>query len=110
MTTAEELSGRTLPYYGLIAPISIPSDGKIPDVAAGVSSREEYDRYFRIVRDDPELMKWSLSCLEIQQRILDDLDTTELSAEDQYDILAGCVVILISTLKKWVSAARQEAA
>lgn len=110
MRTTEELSGRTLPDYGLIAPISIPNDGKIPDAEAGRSNRDEYDRYFRIVREDPELTRWSRSCLDVQQRILDDLDATELSAEDRCDILAGCVVILISTLERWLAPARQEAA
>ena len=110
MRTSEELSGRTLPDYGLIAPISIPNDGKIPDAGAEESSPEEYDRYFRLVREDPELTKWSRSCLDVQHRILDDIKATELSVEDRCDILAGCVVILLSTLEKWLACASQEPA
>jgi hypothetical protein len=90
------------PDYGLITPISIPEDGKIPDAAVGTSSRDEYDRYFRLVREQPELVTWSRSCLDVQRRLLDDLWSTGLSAEERCDILAGCLVVLLSTLEKWL--------
>ncbi len=88
--------------YGLIAPLGIPKDGKIPDAAAGSCGREEYDRYFRLRREDQELAQWSRSCLDVQRRLLDDLDATDLSAQDRCDIMAGWLVVMHCTLEKWL--------
>jgi len=90
--------------YGLITPITLPVDGRMPDAATGVSSKAEYDDYFRLIREDPDLEAWSRSCLDVQRRVLADLDLTELSAEDRCDILAGCLVVLHATLERWVGA------
>ncbi|MET0416198.1 MAG: hypothetical protein ABW022_09280 [Actinoplanes sp.] len=88
--------------YGLIAPITLPVNGRIPD-PEGTSSKAEYDNYFRLERERPDLEAWSRSCLDVQRRILADLDLTELSAEDRCDILAGCLVVLHATLDRWVT-------
>lgn len=90
--------------HELIAPITLPEDGRMPDAATGASSRAEYDDYFRLVRERPDLEAWSRSCLDVQRQVLADLALTELSAEDRCDILAGCVVVLHATLERWVGA------
>jgi hypothetical protein len=101
--TPPDTVGDVLPDYGLIAPISVPADGRVPDAVTGTSSQEEYDRYFRLVRGQPELAQWSRSCLDVQRRVLGDLGGTELSAEDRYRILAGCLIVMHCTLEKWLS-------
>jgi hypothetical protein len=97
-----DTAGGVLLDYGLIAPLAIPKDGKIPDAAAGPSGREEYDGYFRLRREDQELAQWSRSCLEVQRRLLGDLDATDLSAEDRCDIMAGWLMVMHCTLEKWL--------
>lgn len=98
------MSGETqLSDHGLIAPITLPVDGRMPDSATGVSSKAEYDGYFRLIREDPDLEAWSRSCLDVQRTVLADLDQTELSAEDRCDILQGCLVVLHATLERWVT-------
>lgn len=87
--------------HGLIAPITLPVDGRIPD-ADGLSTKAEYDSYFRLKRERSDLEAWSRACLDVQRQILADLDDTGLSAEDRSDILAGCVVLLQTTLVRWV--------
>jgi hypothetical protein len=94
------------PDYGLITPITLPADGRMPDAATGVSSPAEYDGYFRLIRERSGLEAWSRSCLDVQRRIIADLDRTELSAEDRCDILAGCLVVLHTTLERWVGTDR----
>lgn len=91
------------PDYGLVAPIGLPTDGRIPDAATGMSSHAEYDSYFRIVRERPDLARWSQSCLEVQRQLLADLAETELSTEDRNHILAGCLVVVHATLEKWLA-------
>ncbi|MEV0155433.1 hypothetical protein AB0H57_17065 [Micromonospora sp. NPDC050686] len=89
--------------YGLITPIALPIDGRMPDAATGAAGKAEYDDYFRLIRERPDLTAWSQSCLDVQRQILADLDLTELSAEDRCDILAGCLVVLHATLERWVT-------
>lgn len=87
--------------YGLIKPIALPADGKMPD-EAGISSQGEYDSYFRLIRQRPGLASWSHSCLEVQRKVLEDLGSTGLSAEDRADILAGCLLVVHKTLQRWI--------
>ncbi|WP_370967198.1 hypothetical protein [Amycolatopsis sp. cg9] len=89
------------PDYGLVRPVSLPTNGRIPDRVSGASSSTEYDSYFRLVRDGEDLVRWSKTCLDVQRGVLADLDSTELTAEERYDIVAGCVVVLHATLERW---------
>ncbi|WP_143229873.1 hypothetical protein [Actinophytocola xanthii] len=91
------------PDFGLVRPVSLPADGRMPDAVSGASSRAEYDGYFRLVREQSDFLSWSRSCLDVQRRVLADLESTDLSAQDRYDILAGCVVVLLHTLERWHS-------
>lgn len=96
---------RTPLDYGLIAPISIPSDSKVPDPASGASTSEEYDAYFRILRDAPDdLLSWSKTCLAVQDRLLAELERTSLTAEDKCEILKGFLLVQRITLQRWVKA------
>jgi hypothetical protein len=98
--------------YGLISPISLPRDGRMPDTATGASGQAEYDTYFRVVRESPGLVEWSRSCLQVQRRVLTDLDATSLSPQERYDIIAGCLVVMQTTLEQWLDlhTAREEVA
>jgi hypothetical protein len=43
--------------------------------------------------------------LDVQRDVLADLGQSSLSDEDKVAILAGCVVVLHSTLEEWVAPA-----
>lgn len=90
------------PDFGLIAPLSLPPESKIPDPASGSSTAAEYDMYFRIVRDNPGLLNWSRTCLEIYRAQIEDLDKTSLSPEEKYRLLKGLTAVYGITLEKWV--------
>src|SRR5438477_1443141 len=88
--------------YGLIAPLSIPEDSKIPDPVKKSSTSAEYDLYFRIVRANPDLLEWTKTCLQIQRVQIEDLDRSSLSDQEKYALLKGLSVVYGITLEKWV--------
>jgi hypothetical protein len=91
--------------FGLISPLAIPPDSKVPDPEKGTSGDAEYDLYFRITRDDPSLVAWSRTCLRIDDELRSDLDRSRLSAEEKYRILEGLLAVHRVTLERWVAAA-----
>ena len=91
--------------YGLVAPLALPPDSKVPDPSTGGSTDAEYDLYFRIVRNDPGLLEWSRTCARIDRELLEDLERTSLAAEEKYRILQGLVSVYGVTLERWVAAA-----
>ena len=93
------------PDHGLITSISLPPDALVPDAETGAATHEEYDRYFRIAREQTGLLPWTQTCLELNQRLLDDLQSSRLDPEDQRDILRGCLLVLQVTLSRWADAA-----
>jgi hypothetical protein len=104
MSSAEE-DGYDMADLGLIKSISLPGDGKIPGAPTSIAGQEHYDGYFRLVRERPDLATWTQSCLDVQRDVLADLGQSSLSDEDKVAILAGCVVVLHSTLEEWVAPA-----
>jgi len=90
--------------YGLVAPLGLPPESKAPDPKTGLSTEEEYDRYFRIVRDDPGLLAWSRTCARIDGEVLEDLERTSLTPEDKVRILQGLLAVYRVTLERWVAA------
>jgi len=90
--------------YGLISPLALPPDAKVPDPHTGSSTEAEYDLYFRIVRENPGLLEWSRTCVRIDRELLDDLERTSLSAEEKYKVLQGLVTVFGVTLERWVAA------
>jgi hypothetical protein len=92
------------PDYGLVAPLALPADSHVPDPATGSSTSVEYDRYFRITRDDPGLLPWTRTCLRINGELLEDLQGSELSAEDRCRILRGLLTVQQVTLERWLAA------
>lgn len=106
--SAEGEDGYDVADLGVIKSISLPINGKIPgatDAITGVANQEQYDGYFRMARENPDLTAWTRSCLDVQGEVLADLEHTSLSAEDKVAILAGCLVVLHSTLAEWVAPA-----
>jgi hypothetical protein len=91
-----------MPDYGLVQPVTIPPESKIPD--AVVSTSDDYDLYFRIVRDSPNLITWSRTCLQVLRSVLADLDETALKQEEKYHIVRGFLLAQSMTLEKWVKA------
>ena len=92
------------PDYGLVAPLGLPPESKAPDPKTGLSTEEEYDRYFRIVRDDPGLLGWSRTCTRIEGELMEDLERTSLTPEDKVRILQGLLAVYRVTLERWVAA------
>lgn len=92
----------TGPLERLIATLSIPEDSKVPDPADGKSTYAEYDRYFRIVRDNPDLVRWSRTCLDLLGLQLSDLSASALGWQEKSQILEGMLLIQRVTLEKWV--------
>jgi hypothetical protein len=85
----------------LIRPIGLPEDSKVPDPTSGVSTSEEYDIYFRIVRENPDLLAWTRTCLDIQKAQIEELDHTSFSQEEKYELLRGLTVVYGITLERW---------
>lgn len=93
---------RAAPLERLMATLSIPESSKVPDPADGRSTMPEYDRYFRIVRDNPDLVKWSRTCIDLLGIQLADLSTSTLDWQEKSRILEGMLLIQRITLEKWV--------
>ncbi|MFS1512055.1 hypothetical protein VQL36_06405 [Chengkuizengella sp. SCS-71B] len=94
--------------YGLIKPLSIPKNSKVPDLFSGRSSEEEYDLYFRLKRNNPDLIDWSKNCILLYEDQLHDLDGTSLEAIEKYEILKGWLNVFQVTLEKWVDISQSE--
>jgi hypothetical protein len=90
--------------YGLVSPLALPPDSKVPDPHTGASTEAEYDLYFRIVRENPGLLEWSRTCVRVDRELTDDLERTSLSAEEKYKVLQGLVTVYGVTLARWVAA------
>lgn len=102
MTVPDE---EVAPDYGLITPLAVPPDSHVPDGLDDGSSPDEYDRYFRIVRDQPGLLDWTRSCLSVEARVRADLDRSGLPDEDRGRVLEGLLAIHRVTLERWLAAA-----
>jgi hypothetical protein len=86
----------------LLAMISLPAGSQVPDPSTGLSTSEEYDLYFRILRDNPGLLEWSRVCLSVYDAQLKDLDQTSLTPDEKLQILHGILLVQRVTLEKWV--------
>lgn len=86
----------------LFSTISLPAGSKVPDPSTGLSTSEEYDLYFCILRDNPGLLEWSRMCLSVYDAQLKDLDQTSLTADEKVEILKGILLVQRVTLEKWV--------
>ena len=87
----------------LVAAISLPDDARIPGVHDGRATSEEYDRYFRIVRNDPDLPEWTRTCVDTLDAQLADLELASLSGEQKCQILGGILLIFQATLRRWLA-------
>ncbi len=92
------------PDFGLVAPLAIPPESRVPDGLTEGSDEAEYDRYFRILRDDPGLLDWTRNCLRVEADLLDDLERSSLSAEEREKVLEGLLAIHRVTLERWLAA------
>jgi hypothetical protein len=95
----------TPPDFGLVAPLAVPPDSRVPEGLADGSSPEEYDRYFRILRDRPGLPEWTRHCLRVEAELVADLDRSSLPREERGRVLEGLLAIYRVTLERWVDAA-----
>lgn len=86
----------------LVAKLSIPEGSRVPDPADGKSTKAEYDRYFRIARDNPDLVRWTRTCLDLLGVQLADLSASNLDWQDKSQILEGMLLIQRVTLENWV--------
>lgn len=90
------------PDFGLVSPITLPAGAKVPDRVTGRSTPEEYDQYFRILREQQGLVNWSNTCVSVLQHLLDDLAASTLDPADERDILRGYLIVMQTTLMRWV--------
>jgi hypothetical protein len=95
----------TPPDFGLVSPLAVPPDSKVPDGLGEGSSPDEYDRYFRIRRDQPGLLDWTRHCLRVELELVSDLERSGLPPEDQSRVLEGLLAIYRVTLERWLAAA-----
>lgn len=94
-----------LPDFGLVATISLPPESLLPDPATGASGTEEYG-HFRIGRAPADLQEWSLTCVDVTQKALDDLrdNGSELDESDEKDLPKGFLVRTQAALTRWTTA------
>ncbi|GAA0367094.1 hypothetical protein [Streptomyces blastmyceticus] len=97
-------SREALPGDALLNPLSIPDDSRIPG-AAPSGGEADYERYFHISRDAPDLAAWTRGCLELQAAVLDDLPRTGLDEEERAAILTGLLLASHATLLSWTRTA-----
>jgi hypothetical protein len=97
------------PDFGLISALGLPAHSRVPHGRTGLATPEEYDRYFRIVRREPDLADWSRTCLQVGASLLRDLDRSGLSSDDKCTLLKGLVEIERLTLERWVRTADEAA-
>lgn len=95
----------TPPDFGLVTPLAVPPDSRVPEGLAAGSSPEEYDRYFRILRERPGLPEWTRHCLRVEAELVADLDRSSLSREEQGRVLEGLLAIYRVTLEHWLAVA-----
>lgn len=96
------------PDHGLIAPVAVPADHRVPDAVTGLATPAEYDRYFRLVRSDVGLAEWTRSCLDVNREVIDELQSTSLSGDDRLSMVTGLVAALDITLSQWLAVAQPE--
>jgi hypothetical protein len=101
---ASELKDGKVPDLGLVDAVSLPAAGRVPDPVTGAATGAEYDRYFRITRADGDLEAWTRSCVAATGALLDDLPEGGLHDAERADLLHGLVLVLRSTLNKWLTA------
>jgi len=86
--------------------LRIPPNSRVPDAGPGASTPSDYDRYFDLDRRPTNLLEWTAGCLALEQGLLPDLRATDLSEQEQNQILAGLLVVYRTTLERWTRAAR----
>jgi len=96
--------------YGLVSPLGLPVDARVPERVRGGSDSDEYDLYFRITRDNPGLETWTRECLRVQAELVADLERSSLPADVRCDVLRGVISIQRATLERWVDAVASAAA
>jgi hypothetical protein len=92
------------PDYGLISPLAVPPESRVPEGLPEGSGPAEYDRYFRILRSHPGLVGWTRDCLRVEAELVADLERSGLPAEDRYRVLVGLLGIHRVTLERWLAA------
>lgn len=102
MSDRDDKTTGASPDSDLLQSLSIPAGSKVPDPGTGLSTPEEYDFYFRILRDSPGLLEWSRACLTIYDAQLQDLERTSLTLEEKLKIVQGILLVQRVTLEKWV--------
>ncbi|WP_162890432.1 hypothetical protein [Streptomyces olivoreticuli] len=97
-------SHEALPSAALLNPLSLPDDSRIPGAptSGGVA---DYERYFHISRDAPDLATWTRGCLDLQAAVLDDLPRAGLEEEQRVGIVTGLLLASHATLMSWTRTA-----
>ena len=84
-------------------PFPIPEKSKVP--APAQSTRADYDLYFGLVRNNPDLARWSAACLSVIRAQRSGMQESELAEVDKLRIMDGMVTVLQVIVEKWLEVA-----
>lgn len=93
---------KILPDYGLIKPITIHPDSRVPYNLDEASTNDDYDLYFRLNRESLGLAEWTKNCTDIYENQRSDLENTDLSYKEKYEIALGWSSIFQTILENWL--------
>jgi hypothetical protein len=86
------------------AVLPMPDESKLPKFI-GRASRADYDSYFNLARTNPDLVRWSRSCLSVLQAQRLGLQDEHLSADDRLRIMHGMIIVLQVLVERWLEMA-----
>ncbi|MDT0448285.1 hypothetical protein [Streptomyces hesseae] len=83
-------------------PLTLATDSRVPVRAAAVATTADYDRYFHIARQAPDLTSWTYDMLRLQTAVLADLPHTGLDDSQRAAVLTGLLHASHATLAAWL--------
>ncbi len=83
------------------AMLPMPDGSKVPALAPR-STRTEYDSYFNLTRNSPNLVQWSQACLAVLKSQRAGMEKAQLTAPDRLRIMEGMITALEVLLENWL--------
>ncbi|MFF4160908.1 hypothetical protein [Streptomyces sp. NPDC001678] len=82
-------------------PLTLATDSRVP-VREAAATTADYDRYFHIARQAPDLASWTCGVLRLQEAVLADLPHTGLDDSQRAAVLTGLLHTSHATLAAWL--------
>lgn len=95
------MNGEVPPRPAPPAPLTLAIDSRIP-VREVAATTADYDRYFHIARQAPDLTSWTCGVLRLQAAVLTDLPHTGLDDSQRAAVLTGLLHASHATLAAWL--------